>query len=72
MARRCAEIKRDNPNAIFFSGKKIFPTDDWFTRRLHKPLSMVPSLRTGRWINVNCPDVRLNGQYLLGPPGRSA
>ncbi|WP_394779546.1 APC family permease [Undibacterium sp.] len=36
----CEEVSDDYPNAIFFTSKLIFETDNWFTRLLHNQAAL--------------------------------
>ncbi|HJW55830.1 MAG TPA: APC family permease [Burkholderiaceae bacterium] len=40
ITRQCQEISTKYPNAIFFTSKLIFQTDNWFTRLLHNQAAL--------------------------------
>ena len=43
--RLCEEISHEFPNAIFFTSKLIFATDNWFTRLLHNQAALAVQRR---------------------------
>ncbi|CDG81237.1 APC family permease [Janthinobacterium agaricidamnosum] len=45
ITRLCEEISHEFPNAIFFTSKLIFSTDNWFTRVLHNQASLAVQRR---------------------------
>jgi amino acid transporter len=45
VTRMCEEISRSFPNAIFFTSKLIFATDNWFTRLLHNQAALAVQRR---------------------------
>ncbi len=45
ITRLCEEISQDFPNAIFFTSKLIFATDNWFTRLLHNQAALAVQRR---------------------------
>lgn len=45
VTRLCEEISVEFPNAIFFTSKLIFNTDNWFTRLLHNQAALAAQRR---------------------------
>ncbi|WP_317204327.1 APC family permease [Janthinobacterium sp.] len=45
VTRLCEEISGEFPNAIFFTSKLIFATDNWFTRLLHNQAALAVQRR---------------------------
>ncbi|MFM9434068.1 amino acid transporter [Janthinobacterium sp. CG_23.3] len=45
VTRLCEDISEDFPNAIFFTSKLIFATDNWFTRLLHNQAALAVQRR---------------------------
>jgi hypothetical protein len=45
VTRLCEEISSEFPNAIFFTSKLIFSSDNWFTRLLHNQASLAVQRR---------------------------
>lgn len=45
ITKLCEEISHDFPNAIFFTSKLIFETDNWFTRLLHNQAALAVQRR---------------------------
>ncbi|CAN7580731.1 APC family permease [Pseudoduganella sp. LjRoot289] len=45
VTRMCEEISSEFPNAIFFTSKLIFSSDNWFTRALHNQASLAVQRR---------------------------
>jgi amino acid transporter len=45
VTRMCEQISHEYPNAIFFTSKLIFATDNWFTRLLHNQAALAVQRR---------------------------
>ncbi|MDC8759674.1 APC family permease [Janthinobacterium fluminis] len=45
ITKLCEEISNEFPNAIFFTSKLIFATDNWFTRLLHNQAALAVQRR---------------------------
>jgi hypothetical protein len=45
VTKLCEQISEEFPNAIFFTSKLIFSTDNWFTRLLHNQAALAAQRR---------------------------